>query len=120
MKPISRRCVTTGLAAAVTAIPAVGLCRGATEGGELRSLIETHRAAVAAFTEALSRNEEGPEVEATGEADIQAFWELCCYPCRNIREARVKAEYLLTTYLVRDSWDQDAKAVLESFIEAIA
>ena len=28
MKPLSRRSVTTGLAAAVTAIPAVGLCAG--------------------------------------------------------------------------------------------
>ena len=30
MKPLSRRSVTTGLAAAVTAIPAVGLCNRAT------------------------------------------------------------------------------------------
>ena len=30
MKPVTRRSVTTGLAAAVTAIPAVGLCKGAT------------------------------------------------------------------------------------------
>jgi hypothetical protein len=29
MKPLSRRSVTTGLAAAVTAIPAVGLCKSA-------------------------------------------------------------------------------------------
>jgi len=29
MKPLSRRSVATGLAAAVTAIPAMGLCKGA-------------------------------------------------------------------------------------------
>jgi hypothetical protein len=44
-KLLSRRSVTTGIVAAVTAIPAVGLAKGAKEASELPALIEAHRAA---------------------------------------------------------------------------
>ena len=52
MKPLSRRSVTTGLAAAVAAIPAVGLCKGAkTEPGNdpLLDGICRYRAEIAAI-----------------------------------------------------------------------
>lgn len=57
MKPLSRRAVTTGLAAAVTAIPAVGLCVGAESASELPGLIKAHRAAYRAFCNAIRRRE---------------------------------------------------------------
>jgi hypothetical protein len=53
MKPLSRRSVTTGLAAAVTAIPAVGLGVGAKDGSKLQELITAHRAAYKAFGKAI-------------------------------------------------------------------
>lgn len=43
------------------------------------------------------------------------FYEICGHPCQTIEEARIKAEYLLTTYLVKDNWDDESKALLESF-----
>jgi hypothetical protein len=52
MKPLSRRSVTTGLAAAVTAIPAVGLSIGAKadpRGDKLLTLIRCYRAEIAAI-----------------------------------------------------------------------
>ena len=38
MKPLSRRSITTGLAAAVTAIPGLGLCKSV-EAGDLREIV---------------------------------------------------------------------------------
>ena len=57
MKPLTRRSVTTGLAAAVTVIPAGGLCKGAESDAELASLIEQHKAAYVAFDLAIDREE---------------------------------------------------------------
>jgi hypothetical protein len=49
MKPLSRRSVTTGLAAAVTAVPAVGFCKGAEGPSELAAIVRRYFAELAAF-----------------------------------------------------------------------
>ena len=61
MKPLSRRSVTAGLAAAVTAIPAVGFCTGVKDGSELRELIKAHRSAYRAFCNAIDRHNASTE-----------------------------------------------------------
>jgi hypothetical protein len=61
MKPVTRRSVTTGLAAAVTAIPAVRLSVGAESASELPGLIKAHRAAYRAFCNAITRREKMEE-----------------------------------------------------------
>ena len=48
MKPLSRRSVTTGLAAAVTALPAVGLARAVPADDKLLSVISRYRVEIAA------------------------------------------------------------------------
>jgi hypothetical protein len=58
MKPLTRRSVTTGLAAAVTAIPVVGLCDVAENASKLPALIKAHRAAHRAFCKAITREDE--------------------------------------------------------------
>jgi hypothetical protein len=49
MKPLSRRSVTTGLAAAVTAIPALGLCKGAEGPSELAAIVRRYFAELDEF-----------------------------------------------------------------------
>jgi hypothetical protein len=68
MKPLSRRSVTAGLAAAVTAIPALGLAKGSNGAPELRALIEVHRAAFRAFGQAIDR--EGQQEEAFEQSQV--------------------------------------------------
>lgn len=63
-KLLSRRSVTTGMLAAVTAIPAVGLAKGAKEASELPVLIKAHRAAYRAFCNAIDRQNKIEEDEA--------------------------------------------------------
>ena len=46
MKPLSRRSVTTGLAAAVTVIPAVGLARAVPADDKLLTVIRRYRAEI--------------------------------------------------------------------------
>jgi hypothetical protein len=202
MKSLSRRSVTAGFAAAVTAIPAVGLCKGLEANGELDRLIAQHRAAEGEFGLAVDREEaargllrkgeptvasglgshyslyqgedqcrrliaaewakaswhlrqtariapvaaeaegilEAKEAEAMARVDrafadynaVKADYEaadaaeadtllaICSYRCRTVEEARQKAEYLLTTSLVKGFWPDEAQAVLESFVEARA
>src|SRR5665811_312848 len=55
MKPLSRRSVIAGSAAAVTAIPTVGLCKDATEGGELAVQPDPIFAAIAAHKAAYKK-----------------------------------------------------------------
>lgn len=56
------------------------------------------------------------ELHAACNADDQAFLAVCAYRCRTPEEAKIKAEYLLTTAMVKDSWDDDARALLESVV----
>jgi hypothetical protein len=58
------------------------------------------------------------ELGFTNDAEKDAFWAICDYRCRNIHEASVKAKYLVTTATVKDMWDHEAKALLESFVGA--
>ena len=61
MKPLSRRSITTGLAAAVTAIPAVGLCVGHMangEPGQLAALVRRYFEEVAAFNTDLAMEDD--------------------------------------------------------------
>jgi hypothetical protein len=41
--------------------------------------------------------------EATADAEEEAFMAICSYRCRTPDEARLKAEYLLTTSTVKDN-----------------
>lgn len=50
------------------------------------------------------------------EADWQAFQAICSYRCLTPEEAKLKAEYLLTTSVVRDSWEDETKALLKSLV----
>jgi hypothetical protein len=56
------------------------------------------------------------EWEAASDAEDEAFSAVCSYRCRTPDEARLKAEYLLTTSTVKDNWDDEAKALLQSFV----
>ena len=58
MRPLSRRSVTTGMVAAVTAIPAIGLCKSA-KADPLLKVIGRYRAQIAAAsaTQGLSDEE---------------------------------------------------------------
>jgi hypothetical protein len=49
------------------------------------------------------------------DAEADGLTALCSYRCRTGEEASIKAEYLLTAGMVRDTWNEDAKALLESF-----
>lgn len=207
MKALTRRSVTTGIVAVVTAIPAVGLCKGTPDASELRTLIKAHRAAYRAFCNAITREQRADLASRKGEPVIKnslacgfslylgrdecrrlvareyaEYWErikllsravpeaakttkaaldakkaddmalldrtfdehetrfgreaarrelneadddetdaaltVCSYRCRTSEEAKLKAEYLLTTSLVKDNWDDEAKALLESFLAA--
>ncbi len=122
MNPLSRRSVIAGSAAVVTAIPAVGLCRVAEDASELRALVDAHRVADAAFSIQVDRFlnlvsfEYDEKWEAANDAMQDAFQALCDHSCSSIEEVRLKASYLLTTWMVKDAWDEDAKAFLELFV----
>jgi hypothetical protein len=57
------------------------------------------------------------ELDMTGGAELEALKAVCVYRCRNLQEAAIRAEYLLTTSYVRDTWDDHEKALLQSFVE---
>ena len=122
MKPLTRRSVTTGLAAAVTAIPAVGLCEGVSQ--ELRQLIEAHRVAWAAFEVEvdyhIEHNETRDSYHDAFDAQEELFLQICSYRCTALEEQRMRAKYLLTCPTVRDFWDlSDAPGALQ-FLRSIA
>ena len=50
------------------------------------------------------------------EAEQEAFASVTSYHCQSPREVRLKAEYLLSTATVKDTWDAAAKALLQSFL----
>jgi hypothetical protein len=107
-----------GAAAAVAAV--VPALAAATDTSDLTRLIEAHRAAFKAFDAAIDVEQEldgrqGSERKRSAAAELDAFYEVCNFHCKSIEEAKLKAKYLLTTYLVKDSWDAEAKALLQSF-----
>ena len=55
------------------------------------------------------------DYEAASEAEWDAFMAICSYRCHTPEEARRRADYLLTTSTVKDTWDENAKALLELF-----
>ena len=64
---LTRRSVTAGLAVAVTAIPAVGLAKGAEDATELNALIKAHRGAFRAFGVAIDREQAARDLLRKGE-----------------------------------------------------
>jgi hypothetical protein len=56
--------------------------------------------------------------DAAADAELSAFSDVCAYRCNSLEEAKLKAKYLLTTYMVRDGWDDEAIALLKSFSAA--
>jgi hypothetical protein len=101
---VSRRAVLPIAAAAlasVAVIPAVA----AQSSSELTALIEAHRAAMAAFREACTKEDRTPEDapeyaaakhewRAACDADETAFIAVCAYVCRSAEDGPRKAEYL--------------------------
>jgi hypothetical protein len=210
MKPITRRSVTTGLAAVVTAIPAVGTFSKSAS-SDLTRLIKEHRVAYRAFCKAITREEKmngaykkahtdkttvlcllgggyslssgyefcqeniasayrnqrdrlpqltrvAPdlaeqfrsvmdakeaenmdvldrtfaeeearkeafglaraerELEATGEAELEAAIAVCAYPCATLEQVRLKAEYLAKAPGLSDGLQEEqVEALLQSF-----
>ena len=53
--------------------------------------------------------------DAAADAELSAFSDVCAYRCNSLEEAKLKAKYLITTYMVRDGWDDEAIALLKSF-----
>ena len=51
-----------------------------------------------------------------GDADLDTFAAVSAYRCRSLEEARHKAEFLLSTDHVHDTWEEDAQALLRSFV----
>jgi hypothetical protein len=98
MKTLSRRSVTTGLAAAVTAIPAVGLSNGLTmakgEAGELTLLIQRYWRERDAFNQhKLETDEEADALAAaTYEAAERA---LVGVPARSAEDAHAAIDWLI-------------------------
>ena len=120
MKPLTRRSVTTGLAAAVTAIPAVGLCKGVSQ--DLRELIEAHRSAWAAWLVEVDyhsdHDEVGDRYHDAFDAQEDLFLAVCSYRCRTADETRMKAEYLIDHPNVNDWWGDatGSKELLRSLL----
>jgi hypothetical protein len=57
--------------------------------------------------------------EATNDAETEAATALCSYQCKTIEEARIRAEYILQTPLIRDEGEGEyLTALLRSFIPA--
>jgi hypothetical protein len=75
MTQLNRRSILTGAAAvpaatAVTAFPAIGLCKGVSS--ELIGLIEEHRAANAAFLVEVTRDDRQPGCGTLADAKVKA------------------------------------------------
>ena len=47
---------------------------------------------------------------------LDAFEAICGYCCRTPEERRLKAIFLLNTWNVKDSWDDDQKALLKALL----
>ena len=94
MKPLSRRSVTTGLAAAVTAIPAVGLCKGVEGPSELAALIRRYYEEVDAFSSVdhLTDAAADAHADATFNATMA---EMIGVPARTANDALAAMEWLL-------------------------
>ena len=93
MKPLSRRSVTTGLAAAVTAIPAVGLCKNAEGPSELAGLVRRYFDEVAAFN-ADPRGEDNDFYHADQPFDV-TLEEMIGVPVRNPDDAAAAVDMVL-------------------------
>lgn len=52
-------------------------------------------------------------------AEERALLAICSSRCRSLEEARIKAEYLLTTTSVRDFWETPSTVLLRSFVEEV-
>jgi hypothetical protein len=118
---MNRRAVLAGAAVAVPAA-AMGAVPAAVSPA-LAQLIEAHRATYEAFCKAVDDYEDdlrNPAYDIASDAEQDALFELCSYPCQSVEEASAKATYLLTTAEVLDNTLQPehVKALLESFLLA--
>ena len=87
---ISRRALAAGLALApVAGLPALA---GALISDALAKAIERHRVAIAAFAICGDRD---AAIDAAGDAERAARWELATLPCESVEEFLAKLRYLL-------------------------
>ena len=123
--PSRRLFLAAGSAAAVFG----GLHQAAAaENSELKALISAHSVARQAFCDAIDveqvaeRTGEGVEAadalwQETNDAEIAAAIAMLSYPCRTIEEARIKAEYILSSALHGELNDSDLyMPLLRSFL----
>ena len=90
---ISRRSLTSGLAAAVTAVPAAGLCKGAKGPSEFAALARRYFAEVAAFNaDARGDDNEFYNADQPFDATLQ---QMIGVPIRNNDDATAAAEMVL-------------------------
>ncbi len=131
MANLNRRQALTLGAGAVAAVGIVSATVGATS---LSSLIEGHKVAYLDFHRALAQesaldrlemetgspqagqDEAAQEVDRAGDAETDAFEALCQYRCRSMDENRTKAAYMLSTAIVADTWTDEARDLLRSFL----
>ena len=93
MKPLTRRSVTTGLAAAVTAVPAVGLSKEADGPSELAALVRRDYEEVDAFN--LVAHLTGEASDAHADATYNATMaEMIGVPARTASDALAAMEWL--------------------------
>lgn len=124
--PTRRLFLAAGSAATVFgAITAAA--RGA-EASDLRSLIAKHRVARETFCEAVDIEEEADQTgvgidaaqalwQETNDAEKAAAIAVLSYPCQAIEEARIKAEYVLSSPLKDEIDDPELlMALLHSFV----
>ena len=121
-KTLTRRSVTAGLAAALTAVPSVGLCKGASDASELHSLIEAHRVAWAAFEVEVEwdmREQVRDSYHTAFDAQEELFLEICSYRCSTAGQYRLKGEYLLSCSTVQDFWVDDAAPGVMELLQSL-
>ena len=93
MKPLTRRSVTIGLAAAMAAIPAVGLYKGAEGPSELAALARQYFAEVAAFNSSPDLGDDD-FFHADQPFDV-TLQQMVSVPVRSIEDALAAVEVVL-------------------------
>lgn len=113
MKPLTRRSVTTGLAAAGADVPWIEACKG--RPGELAALFHLYSAKRAVYRVADTAGDEG--LDEALYADLQAAeFAMRRVPVRSAEDALAVLDYLEERELIAETWGGDAKDFVESLV----
>ena len=102
MKPLTRRSVTTGLAAAVTVIPAVGLARAVPADDKLLRVISRYRAEIAAVNASHGLSDE--DVDAWVDRADAIFMEVFGLPVLTTASAVAVISLLVDDLSLAQHW----------------